>query len=226
VSISVHSTPSRTVGGDFYDFIKIDEHRLGIVIADASGKGMPAALLIAQIQAIIRSEVSNGNSIGAMLYNMNKQVHSSSSSEKFVTLFYGELDTRCGTLKYANAGHNYPILVRSGGAVEPLITGGPLIGAFSHLKFQEASTALSPDDLLLMFTDGLCEAMNEQEEEYGEDRLQRFVAHNRVLAPDALVNQILADVRQFDPADPPRDDTTIVAMKMLAVKGFDDKRSE
>lgn len=218
VAISVHSTPSRTVGGDFYDFIKIDEHRFGIVIADASGKGMPAALLIAQIQAIIRSEVSNGNPIGAMLHNMNRQVHLSSSSEKFVTLFYGELDTRTGTLRYSNAGHNYPVLARSDGSVELLITGGPLIGAFPSLRYQEASTTLGTDDMLFLFTDGLCEAMNEQEQEYGEARLQTFVKDSRGCDPGVLIENILSDVRSFDPADPPRDDTTIVAMKITEKK--------
>ncbi|MGH8014893.1 MAG: PP2C family protein-serine/threonine phosphatase, partial [Candidatus Zixiibacteriota bacterium] len=108
VAISVYSVPSRTVGGDFYDFIKLPDNRLGIVIADASGKGMPAALMIAQIQSMIRSEVNNAIPIATMLKNINQQIAISTSPEKYVTLFYGELNPVTGEFIYSNAGHNYP----------------------------------------------------------------------------------------------------------------------
>ncbi len=211
--IAVHSTPSRTVGGDFYDFIPIGTERLGIVIADASGKGMPAALMITQIQAIIRSEVNNGNRISAILTNLNEQVVSGTASEKYATLFYGELDVCSGEFWYCNAGHNYPVLVRSNGEIELLQKGGPVIGAFGGMEYCAASTKLGSDDLLFLFTDGLSEAMNEIEEEYGEDRIRKFVRENRGSQPEELVSAILADVRKFDETYPPRDDTTIIAIK-------------
>jgi len=214
LDISVHSTPSRTVGGDFYDFIKINENKMGIVIADASGKGMPAALMIAQTQAILRSEVNNGNPINKVLKNMNQHIYLASSAEKYVTLFYGEFEKDCGVFNYANAGHNYPVLVRSNGDIELLKTGGPIIGALPMMEYQAGKIKLECDDILFFFTDGLSEAMNEKEEEYTEERVREFIKSNRNHAPGKLIDSILSDVRSFDPTYPPRDDTTIIALKV------------
>lgn len=209
------SEPSRTVGGDFYDFIQIDgRSQLGIVIADASGKGMPAALLIAQIQAIIHSEVNNGNSIAAMLKNMNRQIALSTSAEKYVTLFYGELDRETGEFEYANAGHNYPILVRENGEIELLEVGGPVIGAFPMMQYESTRVTLRSGDVVFFFTDGLSEAMNQIGHEYGEERIRSFVREHRHLEPEELMKKILEDVRTFDPSVPPQDDTTIITLKM------------
>ncbi|HOD65275.1 MAG TPA: SpoIIE family protein phosphatase [candidate division Zixibacteria bacterium] len=211
--IAVHSTPSRTVGGDFYDFIPIDDARIGMVIADASGKGMPAALMIAQIQAIIRSEVNNGNPIGAIMTHLNDQVVAATSSEKYVTLFYGELNRRTGRLEYCNAGHNYPVLVRSDGAVELLVQGGPIIGAFPEMRYESADVQFRPGDVLFLFTDGLSEAMDGDGREYGEERVRRFVREHRHREAGEILEAILEDVRAFDATFPPRDDTTIITMK-------------
>ena len=213
--ISASSTPSRTVGGDFYDFIPLkDKNRLGIVIADASGKGMPAALMVTQIQAILRSEVNNGNSIKQVLENMNQQVAISTSSEKYVTLFYAELDQTNCILHYANAGHNYPLLIRANGEVELLETGGPIIGAFPNIKYASDSVQLNPNDVLFFFTDGLSEAMDTDDVEYGEVRIRRFLVDHRDKDPQTIIDEILADVHRHDPTTPPQDDTTIVTIKM------------
>ncbi|MFZ5979577.1 MAG: PP2C family protein-serine/threonine phosphatase [Candidatus Zixiibacteriota bacterium] len=213
--ISAQSTPSRTVGGDFYDFIPNREnHRMGIVIADASGKGMPAALLIAQIHAMIHSEVNNGNNIATMLKNMNNQVAVSTSSEKYVTLFYGELDQENGHFQFANAGHNYPILARANGEIELLDVGGPVIGAFPNMQYESSAVVLKPEDVLFFFTDGLSEAMNDHGEEYTEDRVRSFVACCRHEEPTSIMNKILDDVYKFSPHIPPQDDTTVIALKM------------
>ena len=213
--ISASSTPSRTVGGDFYDFIAIEEdNRLALVIADASGKGMPAALMVAQIQAIIRSEVNNGVEIKRLLRNLNDQVVSSTSAEKYVTLFYAELDLDHGILHYANAGHNYPVLVRGDGNVERLEIGGPVIGAFPNIHYESAKLQLKEEDLLFFFTDGLSEAMDSDGKEYGEDRIERFLTEKRTLSPGDIIDEILSDVRKHDPTSPPQDDTTIVSLKM------------
>jgi sigma-B regulation protein RsbU (phosphoserine phosphatase) len=214
--IAAQSTPSRTVGGDFYDFIPIEgSRRLGIVIADASGKGMPAALLIAQIQAIIRSEVNNGNPIPTIMKNMNKQVCLSTSIEKYVTLFYGELNLETGEFLYSNAGHNYPVLARENGEVELLITGGPIIGAFAHLEYQQAAVRINPKDTLFFYTDGLSEAMNPSGEEFGDGRIREHVQIERHLPPHELMGKMLTCVREFDPSTPPQDDTTVITLKMI-----------
>ncbi len=213
--ISAHSTPSRKVGGDFYDFIEIpDKNRLGIVIADASGKGMPAALMVAQIQAMIRSEVHNRTPIPDMMRNMNTQMAQSSSAEKFVTLFYAELDLETGELEYANGGHNYPLVVKPDGQVSHLQVGGPIIGAFPFVDYESGSVQLESEDVLFLFTDGLSEAMDVDDHEYGEDRIQRFVVDRRDKDPQTILSDLLVDVRRFDPTSPPKDDTTAIALKM------------
>jgi sigma-B regulation protein RsbU (phosphoserine phosphatase) len=213
MSIAVHSAPSRTIGGDFYDFIRLPNDRLGVVIADASGKGMPAALMIAQIQAMIRSEVNNGIPISTMLRNINQQIATSTSPEKYVTLFYGELNPATGELVYSNAGHNYPVLVRGGNRIELLDKGGTVIGALPMLEFSSSTVMLETNDLLFLFTDGLSEAMNLAEQEYGEERIKKMICEHFHNDPDTIVNMIVNDVKSFDPTDPPRDDTTIIAIK-------------
>jgi sigma-B regulation protein RsbU (phosphoserine phosphatase) len=214
MEISAHSTPSRTVGGDFFDFLHTNDNKVGICIADASGKGMPAALMIAQTQAILKSEVNNGNPIDQILDNMNQQMVTSSSSEKYVTLFYGEIDQNTGIFQYSNAGHNYPILVRESGDMELLKTGGPIIGALPEMSYQSDSVKLNKNDVLFFFTDGLSEAMDESEQEYTEERIRDFICNNRNQTPDVLIDSILKDVRSFDPTYPPRDDTTLIAIKV------------
>jgi sigma-B regulation protein RsbU (phosphoserine phosphatase) len=214
--LCAHSTPSRTVGGDFYDFVNVESrNRTGIVIADASGKGMPAALMIAQIQAIIHSEVNNGNSISAMLKNMNHQVALTTSAEKYVTLFYGELDQQTGEFEYSNAGHNYPVLVRASGEVELLVAGGPVIGAFPSMEYQSEKVTLHEGDVLFLFTDGLSEAMDASGAEYGEPRIRSFVSDHRMREPKEIMDMILEDVKSYDPSYPPQDDTTIITLKMM-----------
>lgn len=217
-NVCAHSLPSRTIGGDFYDFIPRGDGTFGMVIADASGKGMPAALLVAQIQAMLRSEIANNTQISKILSNINRYVVESTSSEKFATLFYGEFDENTHEFRYANAGHNYPIVVRSDGTSEMLSQGGILLGAFGGVEFQEGVVSLRNNDLLFLYTDGLSEAQNEKDEEYGESRILDYILRNRHLDSDMIVDGILADVRRFDPTEPPRDDTTLVVLKI--VKGI------
>ena len=214
--ICAGSTPSRPVGGDFYDFIEIDGgKRIGIVIADASGKGVPAALMIAQIQAIIRSEINNGNRISTIMRNTNTQIAMSSSPETYVTLFYAELDVTTGELHYANAGHNWPIVVRANGTHELLEIGGPIIGAFTGMEYSSSCVKLTPGDLVFFFTDGLSEAMDINEVEYGELRIREFITNMREHEPEHIMKSILDDVYSFSPQSPPADDTTVIAVKMI-----------
>jgi len=214
-TIAASSTPSLTVGGDFYDFIPIiSKNRCGIVIADASGKGMPAALMIAQTQAIIRSEINNGTPIATMMKNMNTQIALATSPEKYVTLFYGEIDMDSKKLYFANAGHNYPMLVRANGDVELLEVGGPIIGAFPYVDYESSSIQLYPDDHIFFYTDGLSEAMDHNGKEYGESRIKQFIVENRKHDSHKIMNDIIMDVRKFDPTSPPQDDTTIITLKM------------
>ncbi len=212
--LKAFSKPSRTIGGDFYDFINHGNGAFSIVIADASGKGVPAALLVAQIQAMLHSEVQNKNELSRMLQNVNEYVVASTSAEKYATMFYGEFMPQTRTFRYSNAGHNYPILVRGDGSHELLSRGGMLIGAFPGAAYETAEITLHVNDLLFFYTDGLSEAQNEADEEYGEDRIIEFVINHRHLPPQKIIDNLVKDVAQFDSSDPPRDDTTIIILKV------------
>ena len=217
-SISAFSVPSRTIGGDFYDFIPKKDGTFGMVIADASGKGLPAALLVAQVQAMLRAEIGNENGISVILGNINRHIAELTSVEKYATLFYGEYCSKTRQFRYANAGHNYPILIRADGSCELLSKGGTVIGAFGDAQFEDEVTVLNHDDILFLYTDGLSEAMNKNEEEYGQERIIDYLIDKRNLDTNQIIEGILDDVRQFDPTYPPQDDTTLIALKVTGGK--------
>jgi len=208
-----YSIPSRAVGGDFYDSIPIDQQRTGLVIADACGSGLPAALLISQIQAMIRSEVHNGNDIAATLSHLNQQVVHFSPKDKFVTLVYGIYDAAARTFEYASAGHDYPVVVRENGRLEFLNVGGPALGFVDSATFEIEKIRLNSGDSLLFYTDGITETMNAFHEEYGVKRLGDLLRKNRQLAAKALVKVILNDLAQFGTDDSLQDDRTILILK-------------
>ncbi len=212
-SLAAHSVPSRTVGGDFYDVIPLGEDKYGIVIADASGKGMPAAMVITQIQAMLRSELSNRNDICQALSNVNNHLVTLTSSEKFATLCFGVFDSARGLFEYTNAGHNYPALIRKDGSCERLDIGGMLIGAFADAVYESATIKMYPDDFIFFFTDGISETMDDDEEEYGEDRLVEFLQKLESMHPDEIIRLALEDLHAFQPDELPQDDRTIVVLK-------------
>ena len=214
--IEAHSQPSRTVGGDFYDFVPTNvAGGFAMVIADVSGKGMPAALLAAQIQAALRSEISNRRIVSDTVTNVNNIVANlSSSSGKYATLFYGEYRPETKEFEFSNAGHNYPVLVRADGSFEFLQTGGTIIGAFEGLVYEAQKVILNADDLVFIYTDGLSEAMDAHEQEFGVDRIVSFLQKHRHCPPDEIKLGILQQVRSFSVVDPPEDDTTIIIFKI------------
>ncbi len=222
MEISVETRPCRQVGGDYFDFLTTRRGDLGIAIGDVSGKGMPAALLMSSLQASLRAEVENGHPIQETMRLVNSLLFKSTTPEKFVTLFYGELDPRQRTLSYCNAGHNYPLLVHTTGRVERLERGGTILGAFPEVKYEVGRTQLSWGDLLILYTDGVTEALNQGEEEYGEERLLTSVILHRGLSPQKIKEKILSAVKGFSDPAPPYDDLTIMVLKiseMMIPKG-------
>lgn len=216
-SLIAHNQPSRTVGGDFYDFVPMGDRSgsFGIVVADVSGKGMPAALLAAQIQAAIRGEAINRRIVSETITNVNNLIFGlSSSSGKFATLVYGEFDPRSGEFEFSNAGHNYPILVRADGACEFLETGGTILGAFEGNRYESRKVLLGQNDLIVFYTDGLSETLDEKDQEFGEKRLVDYIVQNRHCAPTEIKNGLLKQVDYFSGSKPPEDDTTIVILKV------------
>jgi sigma-B regulation protein RsbU (phosphoserine phosphatase) len=214
VSVAASSVPSRTVGGDFYDYIPFDEQRFALVIGDACGNGLPAAMLISQIQAMLKSEVNNGNHIGHILENMNNQLVRFTPKDKFVTLVYGVFDRKTSVFEYAIAGHHYPIVLHKNGRNEYLNAGGPALGIFPQYDCQTGAVALVSGDIMCLFTDGVTEAMDVCYEQYSEERLIDLLIDNRHRSPQEVVDIILEDLHSFHSQDSLQDDMTVMILKM------------
>ncbi len=212
---SAYSEPSRQVGGDYFDFITTPRKTFGVIVGDASGKGMPAALLISQIQAAIRSEIRHEVHLGKVLSNVNDLIQQSSDSEKFATLFFAEFDPNTKILRYSNAGHNYPIVVSEGSTHQRLDCGGTVLGAFPDINYDQGEVQLRKNDVLLFYTDGLSEATNEHDEQYGEDRIMTLITTHRHLTPREIERKIIEDVRAFAGSDSLSDDMTLVILKVM-----------
>lgn len=165
--------PARAVSGDYYDVFKLDEHRLGICIADVVGKGVSAALLMANVQAAVRAFASGAESPAQLCAKVNRLLCENVATGKFVSFLYGVLDADAHTLEYCNAGHLYPILV-SGGAALELNDSGAVLGVFPAWSYANATAELKTGDRLLIFTDGITEAENPEEQEFGEDNVAAF----------------------------------------------------
>jgi len=206
--------PARQVGGDYYDFLQTESGSIGIAIADASGKGIPAALLMSLVHASLRAEVKNKLSPPVVISNINQLIFSSTTSEKFATMFYGELNPYEKKLCYCNAGHNYPLVVHEDGAVEFLERGGLILGAFPEAEYEVGEVVLRKNDTLLFYSDGLTENFNANDEEFGEERLLNLLVENRFLGVEELKQKVMQEVIDFSGGAPPYDDFTIVVLKI------------
>jgi sigma-B regulation protein RsbU (phosphoserine phosphatase) len=204
--------PAKQVGGDFFDYFPIDDTRAVLVIADVAGKGIPAALLVSTVQSAVRAFADGRLAPKLVVEQLNRAVVRSSAAGKFVTFFYAELDHASGRLCYVNAGHNYPRLRRANGELEPLMVGGVPLGLFDGLPYEEAEVTLGAGDALLMFSDGISEAMDSFHQEFGEDRLDelwRECGHE----PGAVsVARVMDEVIAFRGAAAQSDDMTTVVV--------------
>ena len=205
-------TPARQVGGDSFDYFVIGDQRLGFSIGDVSGKGMPAALLMMTAQGYLRVYCSSDRPLPEKLRQLNQGVVRSVQPGKFITLFYGELDPADGLLRYVNAGHNYPLLRRADGSLEPLIEGGLMLGFGEDQVFVQGEASLAPGDTLLLYSDGVSEAMDLHGQEYGEDRLQEACRVHGALPATEFIAKIMAEVEAFRAGAPQSDDITLVVL--------------
>lgn len=206
--------PAREVGGDYYDFINIDEDRLGIVIADVSGKGMSAALLMANLQATLRGQALTNSAPSECVAKSNSLLCRNMEKGKFVTLFYGVLNTKEKILTYTNAGHCYPLILNHKGGLKRLEKGGLILGMLDNYPYQEEKINLEPGELILLFTDGITEAFNKEDEQFEEERLIKVVQENFHLDAKEISQQILNNVISFQQDVPQSDDLTLVIMKI------------
>jgi len=171
-------------------------------------------MLISQIQAMVRGEVGNGNTIEKTLATLNRQLHRHAESGFFATLFYGILDRRKGTLKYANAGHDFPALVRRNGQLALLSSTGPALGVVDHLDHQAETVHVHEGDSLLLYTDGVTETTSSSGRQYGEIQLRDMLIRNRHRSPGDILNFIRCDVERFAGPEPPDDDRTIMVIRI------------
>ena len=205
--------PARAVGGDYFDVLKLGENRLAICIADVSGKGVPAALLMANVQASLRASVRDLDSPARVCSIINGMLCESIAADKFVTFFCGVLDAASSTFRYCNAGHPYPILVSSG-AVRTLDQGGAVLGVLPDWTYEDSSVDLISGDRLLLFTDGITEAEGPQGEEFGMEKVAAFAKAHAANSAARINQQLLVQVSDFCGAQF-RDDATLL---VLAVK--------
>ncbi len=205
--------PSRQVGGDYYDFMTSSNGQICVVVADVSGKGVGAALLVARLQAVLQSEGQRGRPVDTMIAGINDFLVSSTTADKYVTMFYGEFNCDSGGFCFCNAGHNYPFLIRKNDDIEFLQDGGLLLGAFAGSKYQIARTQINKGDVLVIYTDGLTEAFNEKGEEYGEQRLIKTVKDARSKSAQFICGHMIKSIRQYAIDSTETDDMTVVVIK-------------
>ena len=243
VEMAAHCRPAQAVGGDYYDLIDIRDgslaeaghapgenissasgttaqgcDRLGIAIGDISGKGMSAALLMASLHASLRGQVLSGaGDLGTKMANVNRLLYDASDSNRYATFFYAELDCASRTLHYVNGGHNPPAVLRKeDGAwrVFRLADGGPVIGLLAGAVYKEQILHLLPGDIVLAFTDGISEAMNASEDEWGEDRMIAEAQAHADLNAEELLQRLFRAADAFAAGAPQHDDMTLVVLRL------------
>ena len=214
--LAASSIPAQEVGGDFYDFIPISSEQTGLTIGDVSGKGIPAALFMAFSRTLLRAKACRNPGVGRMIESVNNFINEEPHSNMFVTLFYSILDSSRNKLTFVNAGHNPPLLLRNeNGEIVRLSTGGVVLGAMKGLKMGEKTIDMYPQDLLVLYTDGVTEAINQQEDQFGEERLIKLIKDNRDMPSEDMKNLIIDTVYDFASGTPQADDITIMVLRRV-----------
>ncbi len=213
VDYAGHCLAAREVGGDYYDFLEISDEALGFVLGDVSGKGVPAALLMANLQACFRSQPPGALLQPArVLETVNRHFYDSTAAERFATLFFGVYNDRTRRLRYVNCAQVAPLLVRAAGGIERLEPTATMLGAFAQWSCTEEETALLPGDALVIYSDGVTEAGADDGDEFGEERLVRALMEHRGQPAAALVQGVIAAVTNFSVGHR-SDDVTVVAVR-------------
>ena len=213
IEVAGHTRPANTVGGDFYDFLRLDDDRVMVVLGDVSGKGSPAALLMALLLAMLRTLAPDDLPPPTLVERLNRLVYEQAPGTRFITLFLAITDLRTGRFTYVNAGQTPPLLRRQDGSVEKLATGGIALGMFDASTYEQAETHLAPGDLLVAYSDGITEAENQAGRPFDEDGLERAVhTHVSSPAPD-LARTLFTVVEQYAGNVKLADDLTVVVMK-------------
>jgi sigma-B regulation protein RsbU (phosphoserine phosphatase) len=213
--IAGRSIPAQTVGGDYFDFIAMDNKRLAICLGDVSGKGLPASLLMANLQATLRGQALLNDAPKECLQRSNRLLFQSTSDEKFATLFYGILDPAAHTFSFTNAGHDRPYLLRKGQEMERLKDGGIPLAMMEDFTYEEGTVSLDVGDSIVIYSDGIPEAMNGSDEQFSDDRLGNIVGAHRQKSAQDLIDQVLTAAKAHAGRTPQSDDMTVVVVKRV-----------
>jgi serine phosphatase RsbU (regulator of sigma subunit) len=211
--IAGRSIPAQVVGGDYFDFIPVNDHRLAICVGDVSGKGLPASLLMANTQATLRGQTFINPSARECMERSNKLLFDSTSPDKFVTMFYSVLDVSSHQLSYSNAGHDIPYLLSPAGPLKRLNVGGVPLSMLEQFPFQEETIAMQPGDLLVICSDGIPEAMDVNQVQFTDERLSLLLDKLRTASAVDVIDGIVAAVRKHAGTAPQADDMTVVVVK-------------
>jgi sigma-B regulation protein RsbU (phosphoserine phosphatase) len=215
VEIAAFTRPAQIVGGDYFDFLDFDDRRQGIAIADVAGHGVAAGLHMASVQSLLRALIPGITSPAEVAEKLNRLFIHNINYTTFVSFFVGSLDVKRKTLIYCNAGHNPPLLLRESQQDEWLSPTGPAVGLVEEAAYKEESLSLGSGDVLLLYTDGVTEAINPQSQEFGAERLRELVRQDAHLPAQELIQHLRIGLEAFTEGKPPDDDLTIVLCKIL-----------
>ncbi len=210
----IYSRPANDVGGDLVDFLRQSENRFGIALADVSGKGLQAALIMAKLQATLKALASDYDSLGKLITKLNAIVHRDGLPNSFASLVYAEITADSGALRFVNAGHLPPIVLRAEG-LEEMQKGEAALGLMASTQYAERKLELQSGDVFLAYSDGLTEASNERGEFFGSERLLKRLRLLRGSSPDAIGKALLGEIDFFVSDAPPNDDISLVILKRL-----------
>ena len=213
LDLSACSIPCYCVGGDFYDVLKINENTIALVIADVAGKGIPAALLVSTLQAALHAYLEAGFSSAELVSKLNKVIGEDATEDKFITFLICVYDENARSLRYVNAGHNMPLLLGADARLEELHKNGPCLGIVPDSRYEEGEVQLRSGDTLILYTDGLTDAVNKKLEIFGLERFRSILARACGQDAKALQEQILREIRLFTQGQPQADDITLVIMR-------------
>jgi sigma-B regulation protein RsbU (phosphoserine phosphatase) len=213
VELAAANLPTRQVGGDYFDLFPLSRRRLGFLVADVSGKGIPAALLVSTVHAAVHLQIDEAKTVAELIERIDRHLQRFSATRKFLTLFFGLLEPDSGLLHYVSAGHNPALIARADGRLERAESTGVPVGMFPNATWREETLTLAPGELIAVYTDGLTEAVNGSDEEFGLDRLSRRIARDAHVPVQQLCDAVLADVADFASGMPQYDDQTLLLVR-------------
>jgi phosphoserine phosphatase RsbU/P len=217
IDLAGYNAACRTVGGDYYDFIPYPDGRVAILVGDVSGKGMPAALLMSNLQARVQVLFEDPTNLAALVTRLNRVIAANCPANRFISFFIGVYEPVTGEITYVNAGHNPPLLVHCEGAVEELEGTGLLLGIMPSAQYQQRSCKLEVGDVVVLFSDGVTEAEQpDTQEQFGEERLAKILAEQSCNSAKAIIEVINQRIAEFTNGSPPADDITLLVARRVA----------